>query len=101
MQNLKWAAMMLLAAGLVTGNVASYAADSHSDGHTSGHTSGSKGKGPKYMGGERGSSHSSQSHKGGTHHHDSSSGGSKAVEGKIFGGSGGHETHDEGTTHAH
>jgi hypothetical protein len=96
----KWATILLLAAGLATANVATYAADSHDDGHSSGHTGGGKGKGPKYMGGDRGSSHSSSSHKGGSSHHDSSSGGSKSVEGKIFHAkSGGHE--DEGTEHSH
>lgn len=100
----KWATTLLLAAGLATASVITYAADSHDDGHSSGHTGGGKGKGPKYMGGDRGSSHSSSSHKGGSSHHDSSSGGSKSVEGKIFHAtSGGHEDgHDEGgTEHSH
>jgi hypothetical protein len=100
----KWTVTLLLAAGLATVGAAVHAAESHTDGHSSGHTSGGKGKGPKYMGGERGTSHSSQSHKGGSHHHDSSTGGSKSVEGKIFHGNpGGHDTshEDGGTEHSH
>jgi hypothetical protein len=102
----KWATVMLLATGLAMGSMAVYAADSHSDGgHSDGH-SGGKGKGPKYMGGDRGTSHSSSSHKGGSSHHDSSEGGSKSVEDKIFHGKsgGGHETSSEGeeaTGHSH
>ena len=96
----KWTTVLLLAAGLAMGSAASHAADSHTDGHTDSHASGGKGKGPKYMGGDRGSSHSSESHKGGSAHHDSSAGGSKSVEGKIFHGkSGGHD--DGGTEHTH
>lgn len=101
----KWAAMVLLAAGLATGSVATYAA--HDEGGESSGHSGGKGKGPKYMGGgDHGGSHSSSSHKGGSAHHDSSEGGSKAVEDKIFhGGSAGndtaHEHEDEGAEHSH
>ncbi|MBC2730471.1 hypothetical protein [Thiobacillus sp.] len=103
----KWATAVLLAAGLTVGIAASYAAESHTDGHSSGE-SGGKGKGPKYMGGDRGSSHSSESHKGGSAHHDSSGGGSKSTESKIFHGkSGGHDEasteagHESGTEHTH
>jgi hypothetical protein len=98
----KWATIVLLSAGLATGSVIAYAADSHDDGHSSGHTSGGKGKGPKYMGGDRGTAHTSSSHKGGSSHHESSTGGSKSVESKVFhgkSGAGGHE--DEGTEHSH
>ena len=103
----KWATVVLLAAGLTVGSVATYAA--HDEGGESSGHSGGKGKGPKYMGGDRGSSHSSESHKGGSAHHDSSAGGSKSVEGKIFHGkSGGHDeggtdgSHDDGgTEHTH
>ena len=99
----KWATMVLLAAGLATGSVATYAA--HDEGGESSGHSGGKGKGPKYMGGgDHGGGHSSSSHKGGSAHHDSSEGGSKAVEDKIFhGGSGGHESSEEGegTEHSH
>lgn len=86
-----------------------HAADSHTS-HTDGHTSGGGGKGPKFMGGDRGSGHSSQTHKGGSHHHDGGSGGSKSVEHKIFssdighaGGvpAGGTDHHDSGVEHAH
>lgn len=63
------------------------AADAHTGGHTSAgetaHSDSGK-KGPKYMGGGRGSEHSSQVHEGGTHHHDSGSAGSKSVERRIF-----------------
>ena len=62
--------------------------------------SGGGGKGPKYMGGQKGESHSheghsgsSSSHKGGT-----SRGGSKHTEDKIFHG---HEDHDEGGEAGH
>ena len=41
------------------------------------------------MGGDRGTSHGSSSHKGGSSHHDGSDGGSKSVEGKIFHGKSG------------
>jgi len=98
----KWAAVTLLAAGLAVGGGA-YAADEHAEGHSSGHSGGGEGKGPKYMGGDRGSSHSSESHKGGSAHHDSTGGGSKSVENKIFHGNpgshdGSHE--DEGGEHS-
>jgi len=83
----KWATVLLMAAGLAAGGAAGYAAESHTDSHSDGH-SGGKGKGPKYMGGD--TSHSSQTHKGGSHHHDTGEGGSKSVEGKIF-------TSDEGS----
>jgi hypothetical protein len=99
----RWATVMVLAAGLTMGVVASHAAETHTDGHSSGE-SGGKGKGPKYMGGDRGSSHSSESHKGGSAHHDSSGGGSKSVESKIFHGKSGEEggSHeDAGTEHTH
>ncbi|MDP1928004.1 MAG: hypothetical protein Q8K62_05775 [Thiobacillus sp.] len=71
----KWATITLLAAGLATGTATAYAADSHDDSHSSGHTSGGKGKGPKYMGGDRGSSHGSSAHKGGSSLHVGSVGG--------------------------
>lgn len=110
----KYSRIMLVLA-LVSGfslGAAAYAAE---DSHGSGHTSGGKGKGPKYQGGDRGSSHSSESHKGGSSHHDSDSGGSKSVEGKVFeeGGKGkgpkymggksgaGETSHEEGTEHTH
>lgn len=99
----KWAAAVLLAAGLTVGIAASYAAESHTDGHSSGE-SGGKGKGPKYMGGDRGSCHSSESHKGGSAHHDSSGGGSKSTESKIFHGKSGEkggDHEDAGTEHSH
>lgn len=93
---------------------AALAAEEHSS-HESGHSSGgSKGKGPKYMGGD--TSHSTQTHKGGSHHHDTGEGGSKSVEGKIFssdeggrgkggpkymGGKTGGTDHHEGETEEH
>ena len=105
----KWATLVLLAAGLATGSVLTYAADSHTDSHSdSGHSDGKKG--PKYMGGgNKGGSHSSSAHKGGSSHHDSSEGGSKSTESKIFHGqSGGHDEasaeaghESSGTEHSH
>jgi hypothetical protein len=65
------------------------------------------------MGGDRGSSHTSSAHKGGSSHHDGSEGGSKSVEEKVFhgksgGSKGGHEDggtdgghEDGGTEHTH
>lgn len=96
---LRWAAMLLLGASVAAGSVGTHAADSHDDGHASGHTAGGQGKGPKYQGGDRGSSHGSSAHKGGSSHHDGSEGGSKAVESKIFHGrsdhaDGGHSDSD-------
>lgn len=92
----KWATMVLLVAGLATGSVATYAAHDEGGGESSGHSDG-KGKGPKYMGGDRGSSHSSESHKGGSAHHDSSGGGSKSGEDNIF-----HDgSTDNDTSHEH
>jgi hypothetical protein len=67
-------------------------------------------------GGDHGSGHSSQSHKGGSHHHDGETGGSKSIEGKVFDdggrgkgpkymggktGTGGTDHHDGGTEHTH
>src|SRR5512138_2287382 len=92
----KWATIALLAAGLATGSVTTFAA------HTEGESGSSHSKkGPKYMGGgEHGSGHNSSSHKGGSSHHDSSEGGSKSTEEKgVHGKSGGHETsHTDGGT---
>lgn len=104
----KWATITLLAAGLATGTAAAYAAHDEGGESSSGH-SGGKGKGPKYMGGDRGSSHGSSAHKGGSSHHDGSAGGSKSAESKIFHGkSGGHDEGgtdgghvDGGTEHTH
>ena len=96
----KWATITLLAAGLATGTATAYAA--HDEGGELSSHSGGKGKGPKYMGGDRGSSHGSSAHKGGSSHHDGSEGGSKSAESKIFhgksGGSGGHDDggHEDG-----
>jgi hypothetical protein len=103
----RWAALALLGTGLAIGGAASHAAEDggHTDSHSEGHTSGGKGKGPKYMGGgDRGSSHSSVSHKGGSSHHDGSKGGSKSTESKVFHSEpGGHDTsHEDGSTeHSH
>lgn len=43
-----------------------------------------------HAGGERGSSHSAQTHKGGSHGHTESSAGSKALEDKVFNQQTGH-----------
>lgn len=129
MGNISRSLIARMAAVLVLGlTPVGHAQDSHSGGHTSGGSSGHNdghaggGKGPQYMGGDRGSGHSSQTHKGGTHHHDSSTTGSKTVEDKIFSsgrgkggpkfmggkaaeGGTGHESggdhHDGGTEHSH
>ena len=71
--------------------------DSGSSGHSGG---GGKGKGPKYMGGQKGESHSHEGHSGGSSSHKggTSRGGSKHTEDKIFDG---HEDHDEGGATGH
>lgn len=108
------AGSLMFLAGLVW--LPAHAADDHASGHSSGHVSG-KGKGPKYGGGNRGSSHSSEVHKQGNHGQPGATGGSKSLEGKVFvegsegrgkgpgpmGGSSGEETnhHDDGETHEH
>lgn len=74
------------------------AADDHGTDHhsgSSGHTGG--GKGPKYMGGQKGESHSHEGHTGGPHQGGPSRGGSKHTEDKIFHG---HEDHEGGEMEA-
>ena len=60
--------------------------DQNSDHHSgsSGHSGGMKG--PKYMGGQKGESHSHEAHSGGPHRGATSSGGSKHTEDKVFHG---------------
>ena len=67
--------------------------DEGSDHHSgsSGHSGGMKG--PKYMGGQKGESHSDEAHSGGPHQGGPSRGGSKHTEDKIFHG---HEDHESG-----
>lgn len=106
----KMGVVLLLSLALALAGTASYAAEDHTDSHAEGH-SGGKGKGPKYMGGDRGSSHTSETHKGGTSHHDSSEGGSTSLEDTIFRGhkppgagsgeDGSHETGETDTEHSH
>lgn len=91
---------LLLSAMLAAGT--GVAAAAHDEGGHTGHSGGHKGKGPKYQGGDHGSGHSSQAHKGGSHHHDGDSGGSKAMENKVFKGHGGKKgSGHEGTEHSH
>lgn len=117
----KIGAVMLLSVGLALAGTTCYAAETSSDSHTDSHSdshadgdSGGKGKGPKYMGGDRGSSHSGSSHSGGSSHHDTSDGGSKTLEDTVFRGKkppgagsgedGSHETGEAGETdpeHSH
>ncbi len=59
-------------------------------GSSSSHSDGGK-RGPKYMGGGKGESHSHETHAAGSHRGSSSRGGSKHAEDKIFHG---HEDHD-------
>ena len=103
--------LLVLALGFAVGTAVYAQEDSK---HETGH-SGSKGKGPKYQGGDRGSAHSSESHKGGSSHHDGDAGGSKSVESKVFdeggkgkgpkymGGKAGEveTSHEGGTEHTH
>lgn len=56
--------------------------DHHSG--SSGHSGGKKG--PKYMGGQKGESHSDEAHSGGPHQGGPSRGGSKHTEDKVFHG---------------
>jgi hypothetical protein len=74
--------------------------DDHSStdhhGGSSGHSSGMRG--PKYMGGQKGESHSHEAHSGGPHRGVPSRSGSKHTEDKVFHG---HEDHEEGDATAH
>ena len=91
--------MLLAASGFAQTHDDHGGTDDHSG--SSGHSGGGgKGKGPKYMGGQKGESHSHEGHSGGSSSHKggTSRGGSKHTEDKIFDG---HEDHDEGGATGH
>ncbi|UCH47393.1 MAG: hypothetical protein JSU95_15125 [Betaproteobacteria bacterium] len=87
--------VVLAIAVLPVSSVTGYAQhDDHGTDHHSGSSGHSGGKkGPKYMGGQKGESHSHEGHTGGPHRGGPTRGGSKHTEDKIFHG---HEDHEDG-----